>query len=76
MDTLTELMKPYLEDTGLCYSRTGLGFYVNEELFSYACMIWKVRGRETYAKTIRDAIPAKLKERDLEAYLKERGVLE
>lgn len=54
---LKKLMKTYLKDTDLYYKHE-IGFYIDDELFSYAKEIWKADGRpDDYADSVYDLVP-------------------
>lgn len=56
MDTLADLMKEYLSLTNY-YFEQGIGFFVDQELFGYASMIWESKGHKDYANQVYELVP-------------------
>lgn len=56
MDTLADLMKEYFSLTNYYFER-GIGFFVDQELFDYASMVWKSKGNKDYADRVYELVP-------------------
>jgi hypothetical protein len=69
---LEKEMKTYLNVTDKCFSDQ-VGFYIDEELFTYATAVWESKGKPEYAKKVYALVPELYKQEDVETYLKKRG---
>ena len=72
---LKELLQPYLERTNH-YLQSGLGFYIDRELFEYAGKIWYADGTPEYAERIMELVPKEYLNDDLQTFLGEYTVPE
>ena len=48
---------------------------IDDELFSYAKMIWESEGKGDYADKVYELVPDLYKKESVEDYLKQKGVL-
>ncbi len=71
---LAALLNEYLNKTNYYYSQE-IGFYIDEELFSYARQVWESQGKKDYASRVLDLVPDLYKEEDVETYLKKKGAI-
>ena len=67
-ERLKELMEDYLKLTRT-WEKRGFGFYVDEELFSYASKIWEAEGDNDHARKILSITPDAHKEHELTTYI-------
>ncbi|MCR5667048.1 MAG: LicD family protein [Eubacterium sp.] len=69
--TLTELMKDYLKKTN-DYCKKGIGFYIDDELFQYAKLIWEAQGKKKYADKVYQLVPDLYKNETVDEYMAAR----
>lgn len=67
---LKELLEDYLERTDYFYSEK-IGFYIDEELFSIASMVWEADGRKDFADKVYELVPDHYRKESVEDYLKQ-----
>ena len=48
---------------------------IDDELFSYAKMVWESQGKKDFAAKVLELVPDLYKEEDVETYLKKKGVV-
>jgi hypothetical protein len=56
------------------FETAGLGFYVNDELFDCASVVWKHTKDNNYTDMIKNSIPEEYLTNNIEEYLREYGV--
>lgn len=67
---LKELMEPYLECTEYYLKKRKMGFYINDDLFAIAKVIWEAENvEEDYAKQVYDLVPEIYKKEDVGEFL-------
>ena len=65
---LRSLMEDYLERTDYFYFY-GIGFYINNELFNAASLVWEADGRQEYAKKVFSLVPEVYRKESVDEYL-------
>ena len=69
MAELEQLMQEYLSLTEYYYEKK-IGFFVNQQLFDYAKMIWDDRGENQYANEVYALVPEEYRKEDISEFLK------
>lgn len=69
MGELKKLMKEYLSLTEFYFEKK-IGFFVNQELFDYAKLIWESQGEAQYVNEVYDLVPEEYKKEDIKDFLK------
>ncbi|MDE6568866.1 MAG: hypothetical protein K2K70_14215, partial [Lachnospiraceae bacterium] len=68
IQTLEKLLKTYLSKTDL-YLKEKIGFYIDEELFQCATLVWESQGKMKYADRVDKLIPDLYKKESVEETL-------
>lgn len=71
---LRSILSEYLRKTDEYYDKQ-IGFMIDDELFSYAKMVWESEGKGDYADKVYELVPDLYKKESVEDYLKQKGVL-
>lgn len=68
LSELKNLLKQYFVYTKR-YLNYGLGFYINQEIFDLASLVWKSEGNEAYAQKVYSLVPDEYKNEDIKDFL-------
>lgn len=68
VEKLSQLLAAYLEKTDF-YLKEKIGFYIDEELFRYAKLVWESRGKMKYAARVYKLVPDLYKKERVDEYL-------
>ena len=71
---LRNILREYMGKTNFYYQQ-GIGFMIDDELFSYARMIWEADGKKDYGDAVYDLVPDLYKKESVEDYLRKKGAL-
>jgi len=71
---LSTILKEYLKKTDEYFEKE-IGFMIDDELFSYASMVWEDQGRPDYAGQVYELVPELYKKESVEEYLRSKNVL-
>ncbi|MCD8230935.1 MAG: hypothetical protein LUD14_03785 [Clostridiales bacterium] len=75
ISSLKIILKEYLQKTEK-YKSDKIGFYIDDEIWNYAKLIWESEGKKNYAETVYSYIPDLYKIESVEDYLQAKGILE
>lgn len=65
---LQEMLEPYMAATKKYFKRN-MGFFINQEIFDHASMVWKANKEDGYAAQVYDLVPEIYKKEDIAEFL-------
>lgn len=67
VEKLSQLLKDYLAKTDF-YLKERIGFYIDDELFTYAKLVWESKGKMKYANRVYKLVPDLYKKENVDQY--------